>query len=122
MSGQAADFRLAEEHHQGRVVLRLLGELDVSAAPQVRQWLVEAELKPPPLLVVDGSGLSFLDSSGISVLVHAHQHLAEQGGELRLAALPPRVLRVLELAGVLGLLQTYPGLDQALAEPAEGTL
>lgn len=112
-------FRLERDRCEGAVVLRPIGELDVAAAPMVREALVGALRAPGGLLVVDCSGLRFVDSSGLSVLAHAHRRIGDGGGELRLASVPERVCRVLELAGMGDVLVRYATVADALgARPA----
>jgi anti-anti-sigma regulatory factor len=57
----------------------------------------------------------FCDSSGISLLVRAHQQAAANGTGLRLVAASPAVWRAVTLAALDQLLPIYPGLSQALA-------
>jgi anti-sigma B factor antagonist len=57
----------------------------------------------------------FCDSSGISLLVRAHQQAAASRTELRLVVAYPAVLRALTLGGLDQLLPIYPSLSQALA-------
>jgi anti-anti-sigma factor len=83
----------------------LAGELDLAAADEFWTTL-EPLLQPRSSLVVDCAELSFLDSAGIRVLLQAAQRAGELGGEWRLTAVQPVVLRVLELAGVTDLLRT----------------
>src|SRR6266508_1678182 len=64
-------------------------------------------------LVVDLEQVSFLDSSGIGVLISVRRRIREHGGSLRLTAPSPHVRRVLELTGITTLLPTYATLDEA---------
>ncbi len=60
-------------------------------------WLAE---RSGSNVVVDLSGLSFMDSSGISALVTARNHLAQAGNELLLTRPAPIVKRALEVVGL----------------------
>lgn len=110
-------FRLEHDRHDGAVVLRPIGELDVAAAPMMREALVGALRAPGGVLVVDCAGLRFVDSSGLSVLAHAQRRVGDGGGELRLAAVPDRICRVIELAGMGDVLVRYPTVADALGAP-----
>ncbi|MCU1490731.1 MAG: anti sigma factor [Acidimicrobiaceae bacterium] len=111
-------FSLEEKSVEGVAVLQPVGELDISAAGWLRDRLhAAATASPSSLIVVDCSGLTFVDSSGISVLAHAHLRVEAAGGELRLAALPSRVARVLELSGLIGVLRSFPDIESALTAP-----
>jgi anti-sigma B factor antagonist len=90
-------------------VLVLSGDLDVVAAPQLRQALAEAVL-PGSRVVVDATDVEFVDSVGMGVLAAAHRRALAGGGTLVVRAPQERVLRVLRIVGLAGLLE-----DQAPA-------
>ena len=115
-------FGFAEELVGNVPVLHLFGEVDLAAAPTLRDRLT-ALLEHPaatgrlgPLVVVDLAGVSFIDSTGLSVVVAAHARFDDIHGELRVAAAPERVWRVLELTGLDRLLRTYADVPSALAD------
>ena len=64
-------------------------------------------------LVVDLSGVPSIDSAGIRALVRGHTTGQRVGGTLRLAAAPPAVSRVLELAHLAGVFEIYDSVDAA---------
>jgi anti-sigma B factor antagonist len=66
-------------------------------------------------LIVDCSRLRFISSYGIAVLVRAHKKLAERGGNVKLAAVDSRVVRLLEFAGLSKILGIFPNVDAARA-------
>ncbi len=76
-------------------VIELVGELDLDGAPRLEDELRSVEAGDAPSIVVDLSGLEFIDSTGIRLLVMA----AERCGEGRFAILrgPPQVHRVFEI-------------------------
>jgi len=134
--GSDVEFRLTE-HMVGEVpVLRLSGEVDLAAAPRVRARLtalaqghttdpghpagtpgapagatIGSYLGP---VVVDLEAVTFIDSTGLSMLVAAHARFEEVNRQLRVAAIPTRVSRVLELTGLDGLLHTYKDVPSAV--------
>ena len=85
------------------VTLSLRGELDHHAALAVRQRIretVEEEL--PGRLVLDLSGLSFMDSSGIAVVMGARQDCQGIGSELTVQGASGTPLRICQAAGIPG--------------------
>jgi anti-sigma B factor antagonist len=82
-------------------VFALRGELDLETAPALRQRLHRAIEEGHTDLVVDLSGLTFLDSTGISVLVDALKHVRRLDGTLVLRSPATRTRRVLEIAGLV---------------------
>ncbi len=97
----------------GRVVT-VRGELDLAAAD--RLWsAIEPLLLPGALVVFDGTDMTFLDSSGLRVLLQAHKRAESEGAVFRLVAAQPPVRRVLELAGADAYLKLRPDVAAALA-------
>ncbi|CAL9351301.1 STAS domain-containing protein [Streptomyces pilosus] len=94
-------------------VLTLAGELDHHTGDQLRQALhVTGDVRPR--IVIDLGHVTFMDSSGINILITAFKDVTQAGGWLRLAAPTDSVLRVLQLVGVDGLIECHPTLRQAL--------
>jgi anti-anti-sigma factor len=88
------------QRHGLEVLLCVQGELDVSNRDSLRE-VIEDLLEPSPqTLVLDLSGLSFADCATLSILVSAHQHLAEQGRELIVLDAQPLVRRLLAVTGL----------------------
>lgn len=85
--------------------LAAIGEIDAHTAPSLASAIDAAG----PDVALDLSGVEFVDSSGLRVLIDAHQRLAEAGGGLRLTALSEPVRRLLEISGVSG----YLGVSEA---------
>ena len=79
------------------VVLSLRGELDLATSPLLREHLDEA-VANGQAVVIDLSGLEFIDSSGLRTLVHAQQQLRASGGQLVLLHGPRAVRRVFEVS------------------------
>ena len=109
-----AYLAIITEHHSQRSVLRLQGELDVSNRNRLRCAISTALERHPPALMVDLSSLDFTDCAGLSVLVWAHQRLAENGHELVITGAKPIIRRLLHLAG----LDTYlhPSTPETLTD------
>ena len=102
------------EHHGRRSVLKLLGELDVCSADQLRCAVGTVLEQCDPLSVtVDLSALTFADCAGLSVLVWARNLLAERGHELVITGCQPIVRRLLTLTGLGTYLQLGAPGDQA---------
>ncbi len=89
-------FRAAVEHAEGARVLKLAGDLDMAAVPAAEARLREALGGWTGPLVVDLSSLSFLDSSGIRLLLQAGAAARERGVELSVTRPPAGVWRMLE--------------------------
>ena len=78
--------------------LILAGEIDSYTAPDLAERLAE----DPPIEVVDVGGVTFIDSSGLRVLVETHQTRTANGSRLVLRAPSAAVQRLLEISGLAG--------------------
>lgn len=99
----------------GTPVVRASGEVDVSSAPELRAVLMtlpESSVK----VVVDLSDVTFLDSTGLGVLVAAMKRFREGGatGSMHLVVTRPQILKVLEVTGLTSLFVVHDSLDGAL--------
>ena len=77
------------------------GEVDHHRAGEIMaelERLIDTRL--PLRTVVDLSGVSFMDSSGIAVILRAYRRMGELGGELWVRGTPPQAARVLHAAGL----------------------
>jgi len=106
---------IVTEHHGRQSVLRLLGELDLSNKDLLRGAISGVLEHGPRVLVLDLSGLSFMDCSGLRVLVGTHRHLAEDQRQLFIAGSRPLVRRLIRLTG----LDAYLRLGWPEAVPSE---
>jgi anti-sigma B factor antagonist len=79
------------------VLLSLRGELDLTSAPVFDRELRAAEATNPRRVVIDLSGLEFMDSTGLRALLLARERAQSDGHELALRRGPRQVQRVLEL-------------------------
>lgn len=97
-------------HDDGRcLTLRLVGELDHAAAQTIMPGIEDAvEEYLPRRCVLDLTGVSFMDSSGIAVILKTDRLLRQTGGVLALSGVPGQVRRVLDVAG---LTKIVPVLD-----------
>jgi anti-sigma B factor antagonist len=116
-----AHLAVITEHRGQRSVLRLQGELDASNRDRLRSAISSVLENHPPLLVVDLSGLAFIDCAGLSILVWAHKRLAECGHRLVVTGAKPAVQRLLRLTGLDTYLhvssQRYPALVRTASTP-----
>src|SRR5258707_10572576 len=77
-------------------LVKLRGEVDMASAPALADALRDA----PGDIELDCTGLDFIDSSGISILVAAHQALEATGSRLTIHNLPKSSRRVFQLTGI----------------------
>lgn len=95
-----ADFGCPIEMVGGMPVVGAPAELDVGNADTLRAAVMHAAARGHATVVVDLSGTQFCDSAGLSVLVRARRRAVAEGGELRLVASTPAVLRIFAVTGL----------------------
>ncbi len=101
------------EAGQGRSVVTVTGELDLATAGQL--WTeLEPLITADALVVLDGTEMTFLDSSGLRVLLLAGKRATENGAVFRLVAPQAAVQRVLDLSGAAGHLDSRENVKGAL--------
>src|SRR5262249_10255121 len=106
----------------GRVaVVKIAAEVDVSNADQAGQDLAAALAQDASLVIADMAATTFCDSAGVTALVRMMRKASASGAGLRLATSAPAVLRVLAITGVDRLIEIYPSVAAAMADPGHET-
>lgn len=80
------------------LVVELRGDVDLSRSPELRVALLEMAAEQPGRIVLDLSGVDYMDSSGVATLVEALQHQRKHGGKVVLCGLGPKVKSIFEIA------------------------
>jgi anti-anti-sigma factor len=97
------------------LVTRLTGKLSLET---VHEFISTMRPEPATRLVLDMSGLSFLDSAGVGALVSLFVSRRNHGKTLALAALTQQGNAVMQVSGLLKLLPVYSSVEEALSQPA----
>lgn len=100
--------RSTEEFH----VVELVGDLDLDGAGDVRAHFSDHVSDPAARVVVDLSGVGFMDSTGLGALVGGWQ-LIRHAGEFRVAGANRTVRRVLEITGMDDVFALFPTVGEA---------
>ncbi|WP_306368079.1 STAS domain-containing protein [Nocardiopsis sp. CC223A] len=82
------------------VIVAIEGELDIATTNDLQEHVRSAIDDHGPWLILDMSGLDFMDSSGLNVIINAYRTVRERDGALALAALNERVTKVVRLVGL----------------------
>lgn len=96
-------------------VLPLEGEIDLHVSARVAAALGAMIEKKPPRLVVDLSNVSYIDSSGLAVLIEGMQNVEAYGGKFILAGIKENVKPIFEIARLDQVFIIFPHVDAALA-------
>lgn len=102
-----------EQAASGYTICRPLGELDAFTVSQFRQAL--AELASSPRLVIDMSGVPFVDSAGLGALIGGIRRAREQGGDVVVACNRPSLVRTLRTTGFDRIVTMTDTVEEAAA-------
>lgn len=95
-------------------VISCAGELDLHTAPALKDALAEAVASGSGVIVVDLSGVEFMDSTGLSVIIGAVAALNGTGRSLRVVTASERVTKVFTLTGVDAQIPLFTRLEDAV--------
>ena len=101
-------------------VVSVMGEIDIAAAPNLDKKLEEVVDGGQVDIILDLSEVTFLDSSGMSVLVKYLKRVRTAGGQIRLVVTIRRVRQVLEIASLDKVFPIFESLDAALSNLTPG--
>jgi anti-sigma B factor antagonist len=99
----------------GWVVIAPVGDLDLAAAPQVRGEAVRQVTDGNSHLVLDLSGVEFVDSTGLGVVVAAAKRARSAGGDVRLCGVSGPVAKVFEVVGLERIFEVFDDVAAAVA-------
>ena len=112
------DLSISSDIRGEVTVVHVGGEIDVYTAPVLRDHLDEHITQGRHHLVVDLGGVSFMDSTGLGVLVGRLKLVRVENGTLRLVCSSERILKVFTITGLDKVFQIFTGVDEALATTA----
>ncbi|WP_433221354.1 STAS domain-containing protein [Dactylosporangium sp. CS-047395] len=117
-------FQLTSAVQGSCLIVSVRGEIDSTVADDLRSALRAAagdaaDLPGHGTLIVDVTGVAYLDSVGLGVLVSTAKHVRSTGSDLQLVA-PHHIRRLLEITGLDGFIPAAATLQDATAPPCDG--
>ena len=103
-------LNVTRSDHEGSVLVRIEGEIDLSTAPQFERELMESANNGQSL-IVDLCDVDFMDSTGIGVLVRTSKKITERSSSMALVCAKGPVRKVLEVSGLDGVIPLYSDLE-----------
>lgn len=107
------DLQLLHEYADGESVLRLAGEVDMATAPAFRDAALKAIVDHGPSLTIDLADVTFMDSTGLHVLVATYRRVRVHGGTFALRNIPEIVWKLLRVTGLDEVLAPGPAGDSS---------
>lgn len=120
MDANGNDFQMRLRMHQDVYVIVFQGELDMYNSHRARNALQGVMDRGARKLVLNLSRVSYIDSSGIGILLYCHMMTRKTERELRIVGMNRKVLRVMELTKLLGVLPIADSEQEAVASLAAG--
>ncbi len=107
------EIKFKQDRHS--LIVRFNGELDHHRATGLRQT-IDRRLNDPEIrnLVLNLQHVSFMDSSGVGVILGRYRLIKDRGGKMALCLIPPGVLKVLEISGLPKIIPFLGSEQQAL--------
>ena len=109
-----AEFEISRRDRGGVTVLQLKGQLDAHTFPSLQRELEELVAAEDAQVVLDCADLDYISSAGLGVLKKMTREFRGLDGDLRLAALTPKINSVVTLLGFDQVLRVFPDSDQAV--------
>lgn len=95
-------------------VVKVMGEIDLRTADQLKTGLLRVVESGYGRVVVDFEGVRFCDATGLGALVAAHNRLVAAGGGLRLARVRPAQRRIFHITGLDRLFALHESIEEAV--------
>lgn len=110
------DLEVDVSEHGDFRVLAAKGEVDVFTAPKLREQMIDLVEQGHFHLIVDLSGVDFLDSTGLGVLVGGLKRVKTHDGSLRLVCSNERILKVFSITGLTSIFPIHSTIEEATTE------
>lgn len=97
--------------------LRLNGELDMNTTENLRQAIDnEIERRGIRTVILNLEDVSFIDSSGLGVILGRYKKLLPMGGKIMISNVPPHIYKVMELSGLPKIIRFFSDETQSLED------
>lgn len=107
-------MNVQREDHGEAALFVVNGQVDMSTSPTLRQQLRTALQERRKPVVVDLTGVSFIDSSGLATLIEALKSVGEYGGKLCLFGMTPAVKNLFRLSNLTSIFEIRDTREEAL--------
>jgi anti-sigma B factor antagonist len=109
------DLSVQLEEQDDWALARVQGDIDIATAPRLREQLVSLVSKGRTRVVLDLTGVDFLDSTGLGVIVSVLKRTRTHGGDLRLVGRQDNLVSLFQLTGLDRTLPLFGSVDEAIA-------
>ncbi|MEY4480020.1 MAG: anti-sigma factor antagonist [Bacillota bacterium] len=109
-------LKMQTERIEHTLIVRLQGELDHHTAEKVKSHLEEQiAMNTFTHMLINLNELTFMDSSGLGVLIGRYKQIMERGGQMVVSDVHPSIYRIFEMSGLFKIISVHPSESEALA-------
>jgi len=109
--------RIVTDTTHSTFVTAVSGRLDNTAAAEFERQVQEIMANGPESLIFDFTGLSYISSTGLRIVLEVGRVLRERGGDLSITGLNDVVLEIFELSGLLTVFKRIDSVEDAASRP-----
>lgn len=105
------------------LIIHLSGEIDHHSAEESRNKIDrEFESSLSRYMIFDFSGVDFMDSAGIGLIIGRYKAVDKQGGKVAVTGVSSAVNRILDISGIYKIIQSFPSAQDAVTNFSGGLL
>ncbi|MBU0677927.1 MAG: STAS domain-containing protein [Verrucomicrobia bacterium] len=105
---------IKREEQEDLDILHLDGSLDAHSFPRLESALMDLRESSRHRCILDCAGLDYISSAALGALIGFARRARENGGDLKLVKLSPKIYNIVELLGFHKILEIYGEVDQAV--------
>jgi anti-sigma B factor antagonist len=108
------DLSISTRSEGVHTIVELVGELDVTTVPRLREQLADLIADGHHDIVVDLQGVDFLDSTGLGVLVGGLKRVHPHDGSFQLVCTQERILKIFHITGLINIFSLHTSVQDAM--------
>ena len=98
--------------NKDKKVVKISGDIDMYSSPALRETLMHFAQKKAPVVAVDFSKVSYIDSSGIATFVEGLKSMKTYGGRLQLFGIPKGIMEIFNFSKLDKVFEIYNNIDE----------
>ena len=108
-------MKITQNHEDGLAIVKVEGRLDASSSTEAQKDLEHILDAESTRLLINLSGLEYISSAGLRVLLVVAKKMQQKGGKIVLAALTPNVKEVFEISGFSAIFKIFDSVEESKA-------
>jgi len=109
-------MQVTEKQTNDIMLYSVNGDIDINSSPEIRDSFEKTATKKIMKIVINLSGVSYIDSSGLATLVEMLKKTRGYGGKMRLSNLAPKVKSLFEITKLEKLFEIYDSEEEAVSD------